>query len=219
MFDVRHTIMKRKQVLIINGSIRGDQGNSGAIVRKAAGYLDEKNIAVSILTLADPMPSIKEVRQQLEGANALLLISGVYWHNYSSLLQRFIEVMTVYENSPVFFGKPVGCALSMDSVGGGEVAARLLSVFVNLGCWTPPCSTVILSRVGTEAITASQGTTGDPNEDVWRMDDLNIVMDNLIASTDLPSSIWHSWPHVKLINDNDQWPDNGPLNLQTPRFL
>ncbi|PZR27637.1 MAG: hypothetical protein DI535_09450 [Citrobacter freundii] len=73
--------MKSSQVLIINGSIRGDEGNSARIVHAATGYFRKKNITVSVLTLAGQMPSVEEIRQQVEEADSLLLVSGVYWHN------------------------------------------------------------------------------------------------------------------------------------------
>ncbi|WP_261387956.1 hypothetical protein [Chitinophaga pinensis] len=64
----------------------------------------------------------------------------------------------------------------MDSVGGIEVAARLQAVFGGLGCWSPPCATLVLSRTGQEAMAASAGQEDDLNEDVWRMADLSIVL-------------------------------------------
>lgn len=209
--------MEKKKILIINGSLRGSTGNSGAIVQKAIDLLS--GTEVNVLTLAEPQPSIKEVYHRLADADALVVISGVYWNNWSSLLQRFIEVMSIYENSPAFFGKPVSCVVSMDSVGGAEVAARLLAVFVNLGCWTPPCSTLVISRVGNEAIAGGKNRTVDPNEDVWRLDDLEYLLHNLAASLNVQASIWKSWPHSSLHIEDGPWPHTGPLDLQSPRFL
>ena len=208
-----------KPILIINGSLRGDEGNSGAIARKAASYLKETyGRETKVLTLASSKPSIREVYELLVDSEGFLAITGNYWNNWGSPLQRFIEVSTAFENSPAFFGKPFTCAISMDSVGGAEIAARLHSAFSGLGCWSPPCSTLVLSRVGQEAIQNTMGQPDDPNEDVWRLDDLQIVLDNLVIASGLPQS-WKAWPHVELSLQDGPWPDTGILNFSTPRFL
>ena len=134
-------------------------------------------------------------------------------------MQRFIEVTTAFENTPAYFGKPVACAVTMDSVGGIEVAARLQAVFGGLGCWSPPCSTVVLSRTGQEAIDASTGNEDDPNNDVWRMDDLQIVLQNLVTAAAMPRHNWVAWPHTELQIPDGPWPGEGPLDLGTPKFL
>lgn len=149
-------IVTAKKILIINGSLRGTTGNSAAVAIAAVKILEhDLQQAVKQLTLAAPLPSVREVYDLLVDCDAFLVISGVYWNNWSSPLQRFIEVMTAFENTPAFFGKPVACAVTMDSVGGIEVTARLQAVFGGLGCWSPPCSTLVLSRTGQEAMTVA----------------------------------------------------------------
>jgi chromate reductase len=209
-----------KNILIINGSLRGTAGNSGAVAKQAANELvNELRQQATVLTLTDPLPTIRAVYELLAGCDGFLVVTGVYWNNWSSLLQRFIEVTTAFENTPAFFGKPVACAVTMDSVGGIEVAARLQAVFGGLGCWSPPCSTVVLSRTGQEAITASAGKEYDPNEDVWRMEDLSIVLQNLAMAAAMPRNHWVAWPHTELIIPDGPWPATGPLDMGTPKFL
>ncbi|SEL34223.1 NAD(P)H-dependent FMN reductase [Chitinophaga rupis] len=208
-----------KKILIINGSVRGKQGNSGRIAAKALAYLDsKKSVITTILTLTDPMPDIKAVYNLLAAHDGFLVITGVYWNNWSSPLQKFIEIVSVFENSPAFFGKPVTCAVSMDSVGGIEIAGRLHAVFSGLGCWSPPCSTLVISRVGQAAVDATKGTANDPNEDVWRLDDIKVVLDNLVISTHIKSE-WISWPHAELSIAEGPWPDTGAVDLGSPKFL
>jgi multimeric flavodoxin WrbA len=209
-----------KKILLINGSLRGAAGNSGALVKQATRLLmNELQQQVTLLTLTDPQPTIREVYDLLTGCDGFLVVTGVYWNNWSSPLQRFIEVMTAFENTPAFFGKPVACAVTMDSVGGIEVAARLQAVFGGLGCWNPPCSTLVLSRTGHEAMTASAGTADDPNEDVWRMEDLQIVLQNLATAAAMPRNHWIAWPHVELKIPDGPWPEAGPLDLGTAKFI
>ncbi|AEW00331.1 FMN reductase [Niastella koreensis] len=206
-------------ILIINGSLRGAAGNSGAVAKQAAEMLKGLQHQATLLTLTDPLPTIREVYELLTGCDGLLVITGVYWNNWSSPLQRFIEVTTAFENTPAYFGKPVACAVTMDSVGGIEVAARLQAVFGGLGCWSPPCSTVVLSRTGQEAIEASTGNEDDPNNDVWRIADLQIVLQNLTMAAAMPRHNWVAWPHTELKISDGPWPGEGPLDLGTPKFL
>jgi NAD(P)H-dependent FMN reductase len=209
-----------KNILILNGSLRGTAGNSFAVAKQAEQILvNDLQQQVTVLTLTNPLPTVREVYDQLKVCDAFLVTTGVYWNNYSSPLQRFLEVMTAFENTPAFFGKPVASAVTVDSVGGIEVAARLQAVFGGLGCWSPPCSTVVLSRTGQEAIAASAGKEDDPNEDVWRMNDLPIVLRNLVTAAAIPRSNWVAWPHIELIIPNGPWPGNGALDMGTPRFL
>ncbi|MDQ3290124.1 MAG: NAD(P)H-dependent oxidoreductase, partial [Bacteroidota bacterium] len=113
---------KKKKILIINGSIRGKQGNSWALSKMAEDFLSNKLFAtVEILTLSEPKPSIPEVYDLLQSSDGFLIVSGTYWNNYGSSLQRFIEVISTFENSSALFGKPLACAVTMDSVGGAEV--------------------------------------------------------------------------------------------------
>jgi multimeric flavodoxin WrbA len=209
-----------KNMLIINGSLRGTAGNSFAVAKQAEQMLvDDFQQQVTLLTLTDALPTVREVYDQLVACDAFLVTTGVYWNNWSSPLQRFLEVTTAFENTAAFFGKPVACAVTMDSVGGIEVAARLQAVFGGLGCWSPPCSTVVLSRTGQEAMAASAGKEDDPNEDVWRLDDLQIVLQNLVTAAAMPRNSWVAWPHSELIVPGGPWPVAGPIDMGTPRFL
>lgn len=204
------------KILILNGSIRGIHGNSWAICNIAKNYLEtEHSKEVTILNLSDYMPSIKEVYNIIDDHDGFIIISGTYWNNFGSPLQRFIEVVTPLENSSHFFGKPVACAVTMDSVGGMDVAARVHSVFSGLGCWSPPCSTLVISRIAHEAVIASN----EGNEDVWSLDDIKIVLTNLVVATTIKNKSWVSWSNVNLKLSDGEWPETGDLNLKTPVFI
>lgn len=206
------------RILVINGSIRGSDSNSGVLADRSVRRLQQQGLDATVLTLAGPMPAVEDVRQLLEAHDGFLVIFGVYWNNWSSALQRFLEVVSPFEHTPAFFGKPVACALTMDAVGGMEVAARLHAVFSGLGCWSPPCATVVLSRIGLAAVAATAGAADDPNEDVWRLSDLDVVLQNLVIAAGIRGA-WQSWPHLPLQEVAGPWPEGGPLDLGSPRFL
>jgi len=210
---------EKSTILLINGSLRGAEGNSGKIIEKAAKFINrEKGVNAQVLTLAEPLSDISSVKKQLQQADAFFVVSGTYWNNWSSPLQRFIEVMSVFENTDIFFGKPVACAITMDAAGGMEVAARLHATFSGLGCWSPPCSTLVISRVGQQAVNATSKLKNDPNRDVWRLDDLKLVIRNLIVSANMKGK-WESWPIEPLKIKNGPWPYTGALDLESEKFL
>ncbi|GGH83216.1 chromate reductase [Filimonas zeae] len=206
-------------ILIINGSVRGSMGNTAKMAQWAYNSLQNRpGVTSTVLTLSEPLPAVEEVYRLLTEQDAFLVLTGVYWHSWGSPLQRFIEVVTAFEHSPAFSGKPVACGASMDSVGGAELVARLLNVFSGLGCWSPPCSSLLVSRVAQEAIAASAGKEEDENDDVWRMEDMEVVLENLIIAACLKPE-WKEWPHRKLAVPEGEWPATGNLDLESPRFL
>jgi len=210
----------KSNILIINASIRGQQGNSYAIALSAKNYIEKTQSAnAEIYDLTHPKNTIQEVYTLLKNADGYIIISGTYWNNISSTLQRFIEVCTPFENTDAFFGKPVSTIISMDSVGGIEVANKIISAFSGLGCWTPPCSTIILSRLGEEAVKQTQDWENDPNEDVWRLEDIEILIDNLTIAIQMEREKWKVWPNIKLHLEDGKWPECGDLNMDNPKFF
>lgn len=201
--------------MLLNGSLRGADGNCGSLARMVSNFA---TLDIDTLTLAGPMPSVAEVKTSLESADGFLVLTGVYWNSWGSPLQRFLEVATAFENGPAFFGKPVACAVTMDSVGGSDIAARIHASFSGLGCWSPPCSTLVLSRVAAFAVSQTAGEAGDPNDDVWRTSDLEIVVRNLEAAVELRGD-WVGWEKLSLKTVDGPWPASGALDMGSPRFL
>lgn len=211
--------MNKTQILILNGSIRGKTGNCASVAAGATAMLERlPDISVSTLVLADPMPALGAVQQSLLAADAFLVVSGVYWNSWGSPLQRFLEVATIFENGAEFFGKPLAAVVTMDSVGGTDVAARMHASFSGLGCWSPPCSTLVVSRVAEYAVAQTARWPEDPNEDVWRIADLEVVLRNLVTAARLRGE-WVAWDKTALRLEGGDWPGTGSLDLGSLRFL
>ena len=218
IIPAEETMMSK--ILIINASIRGQEGNSYQIALKAKSYIEKSNLSdVEIYDIANPKSTIDEVYELVKKSDAFLIVSGTYWNNIGSGLQRFIEVCTPFENSDAFFGKPLSTIISMDSVGGIEVANKITSAFSGLGCWTPPCSTVVLSRIGQEAAMLTKDFEDDTNKDVWRLDDIEILIDNLSIACKIDNKNWKAWDIDRLASENKKWPESGVLNLDSPKFI
>src|SRR5450631_2125554 len=173
------------RLLLLNGSLRGSAGNTATLLQYAQASL-EAPWQSDTLALAEYSGSIESLVLRLTAADAFLLGTGVYWGSWGSPLQRFLEVMSAYELSSCFLGKPAGAVVSADSVGGLDVAQRLLGAFSLLGCLVPPLSTVVVSRV------ASVASAADPeaNHDVWQADDLRVVVKNLSVARALQPLPW-----------------------------
>jgi NAD(P)H-dependent FMN reductase len=205
-------------LVLLNGSLRGADGNTGWLLREAARRLAPQ-ATVDLIDLAGPLPDLPTLEARLLAAEGFLVGTGVYWHSWGSPLQRFLEVLTPQENTPVFLGKPVGALVTMDSVGGSELAARLLGVFSSLGCLVPPCSALILSRVGMEAGAVRPLVEDDPNEDVWQLQDLDVVLHNVIEGTARGQRRWRPWKVRALQAQTGAYPASGVVELGSPRFL
>lgn len=201
------------RLLLVNGSLRGTEGNSARLLEHAARALPADWLTHT-LSLAEYTGTVEALAEQLTQADAFLLASGVYWGSWGSPLQRFLEVMTAYELSPCFMGKPVGALISADSVGGLDVAQRLLGAFSLLGCLVPPLSTVVLSRVANVAIDAD----ADANADVWQADDAAIVVRNLVAAQSLRAIPWSTWPVRHLARLSGAYPTHGPIASGLEKF-
>lgn len=210
----------KKNILIINASIRGDEGNSNSIALAAKNYIEKQKIGTAeIYTLTSPKKTLKEVYQLLEKKDAFIVITGTYWNNISSVLQRFIEICTLFENTEAFLGKPISAIVSMDSVGGVDVASKIINSFSGLGCWSPPCSSIILSRLGEEAVKRTADWEEDPNEDVWRLKDIEILIDNIDIACQFDRKKWKVWPNTQFQLDDKIWQESGNLNMDNPIFL
>ena len=73
---------EKSTILLINGSLRGAEGNSGKIIERAATTINrEKGMNASVLTLAEPLSDISSVKKQLQQASAFFIVSGTYWNN------------------------------------------------------------------------------------------------------------------------------------------
>ena len=202
------------RLLLLNGSLRGSTGNTARLLERAQDSLPA-NWQSDSLSLPEYSGTIEGIAERLLAADAFLIGTGVYWGSWGSPLQRFLEVMSAYELSPCFLGKPAGAALSADSIGGLDVAQRLLGAFSLLGCVVPPLSTLVVSRVAEAATRAD----AQANEDVWQAADLRVVVQNLVLAQRLRSVPWATWPVRKLPRLTGPYPAHGVLSAGLDRFL
>ena len=201
------------RLLLLNGSLRGGEGNTARLLQRAANELPASWHA-DTLCLAEYQGTVEALAERLSSADAFLTGSGVYWGSWGSPLQRFLEVISSYELSACFLGKPAGALISADSVGGLDVAQRLLGAFSLLGCLLPPLCSVVLSR----AVCAATAVDPEANADVWQFDDVEVVVRNLLLAQPFARTAWSTWPVRKLGRIEGRYPAHGPLSAGLEKF-
>lgn len=197
------------KLLAINGSVRGDDGDGAEVLRAALAFAGD--VEADMVTLASYGGTVEAMVDRVCAADAFLLVTGTYWGSWGSPLQRFLEVLTPLEASAAFLGKPAACVVTMDSVGGSDVGARLLAALGTMGCTTAPFPLVVLSRTGL----AVQGRPGF--DDVWQPKDLEVTVTNLLARAgERPA--YAAWSVDRGRLPTGPWPASGPLDLGLPRL-
>jgi multimeric flavodoxin WrbA len=207
------------RLAIIDGSLRPGVGNTARAIALASTAFSGA-VSLDRIELAAYGGTIREMAGRLRAANGFLFGSGTYWNSWGSPLQRFLEVMTAYEATDVFVGKPASVVVTMDATGGVEVASRLLAALVCFGCTAPPFAYLTLSRV------ASALATKDPSatRDVWGTDDLAVIAHNLEAAASrarsLPPGAWKAWTIERAEPPDIEapWPQSGPLPAAAADF-
>jgi len=184
---------RKPKIILINGSLHGDSENSNtlSLLRFAELALLKRETEV---TLISPQPirfnagrskqqppvhtlRASKVLSALKSADGLIVGTGTYWGQSSSVLQRFIEEATLTEGSPTWLGKPVGIIVSEHSTGGQAVLSNLMLTFSNFGCLIPPQAGMVFSRLGQEA----EQRNPEWANDVWGRDDVGRICDKVVA--------------------------------------
>jgi chromate reductase len=178
----------RRQILIVNAGLNGDQGNTAALLRRAKAHLVGQ-VDVAEVTLAAGA-FYPEVRRELARSDALLIGTGTHWDSWSHFLQRMLEEATPDEGTPLWLGKPVGVIVTMHSVGGKAVLSRLQGVLNTFGCLIPPMSGMVYSLVNQAALRTAEG---EALGDVWSPEDVVIVCHNLLVALGLRTD-YRAWP-------------------------
>jgi multimeric flavodoxin WrbA len=201
-----------KQLLIVNGSVRGDTGNTTHLLNLAAKAARERDVDVQELTLAGYDGTIEALVERARKADGFIFGTGVYWNAHGSPLQHFIEVMTACESTDTFLGKPASVIVTMDSVGGTDVAARLLGVLNLWGCSIPPLSTVVISRVSLLAQTVIE------DADTWIPDDVKTLARNVCVAMQASQPAWEAWPVRTTPSLTGAYPPLPPLQADHPKW-
>lgn len=183
-------------ILILNGSIHGEAGNCGLLIRQLK--RNHKGIRFQTVNLVKTSfgPGLAK---KIAKADAVLCMTGTYWDSWGSPLQKFLEDATDLEARPEILGKPMGVCVLMHSVGGKAVLSRLQGVFSTMGFLIPPMSGMAYSLSGQLALKSKNVHA----KDFWCVDDLDVVVENLKLAAAVKTP-WVTWP-VDRKNFRKKW--------------
>jgi hypothetical protein len=185
--------MKKRNLLIINGSRHQKIGQSYFLVQK---ILQEYHSTwdINVLNLKGNTNK-KNWRENIDKADAYIFLTGTYWDSWGSPLQYFLEEATEWEGTNLWLGKSAAIIVTMHSVGGKAVLSRLQGVLNNFGLILPPMSGMVLSLAANLAIDGQSSECGSVHlPDLWSLKDLEVVMKNLQLSVSIQGLIqYQSW--------------------------
>lgn len=177
-----------KKILILNGSLGGNSGNTIFLIERLQKSISNSEI-VHLKDLLDKKIRIEDLKVKLESASGFVFSSGTYWDSWGSPMQYFLEFATEFEASDIFMGKPAAVMITMHSVGGKGVLSRLQGVLNTLGMMIPPMSGIVYSLAGQLALEAESTFA----EDFWGLEDVDIIAHNLLTAINKETS-YRPWP-------------------------
>lgn len=177
------------KITVINGSLGGESGNTWAVVGHLLRHLSPKAEVTSIhLSHGVEMTTLED---RLAEANGFVFATGTYWDSWGSPLQQFLENITRHEGTSLWLGKPAAVIVTMHSVGGKGVLSRLQGVLSTLGLLIPPMSGIVYSLSNHLAL---QTISERFDSDLWQLEDLSVVAQNLMIAAESRRSDWKAWP-------------------------
>lgn len=181
------------KIAVLDGSLSGSGGNTGALVAHFLAALPG-DVTVDHVVLAE-VEDVPALRDRLRAADGFVVASGTYWQSWGSPLQRFFEQATPWELTDVWVGKPVTVLVTMHSVGGAEVMARIMAVVNMLGAFVPPLCAMAYSRVGHLLREVAE------EEDTWDVEDVAVMAANFCAAMrgEKATAVWKIAPDADVV--------------------
>jgi NAD(P)H-dependent FMN reductase len=176
-------------ILILNGSIGGESGNTHAVLQFLIACLSAR-CAVEIVHLATDLRPAPEREALIAWADGFVFATGTYWDSWGSPMQRLLEESTYLESCEIWLGKPAAVVVTMHSVGGKGIVSRLQGVLSTMGLAIPPMTGFAYSLA---CHLAMSGNAADPElGDFWQLDDLTVIAHNLIEAA-TGGRGWKTW--------------------------
>lgn len=184
-----------KNILILNGSPSGDQGNCAVWIKLIKKHLGSKAV-VDIVHLNKGTALAKK---KMVSADGVIFVTGTYWDSWGSPLQKFLEDITDLEGGAALMGKPAAVFVLMHSVGGKGILSRLQGVLSTLGFLIPPMCGMVYSLVSDVALKSKSSHA----KDFWQKEDIGLILENFLKACDLKIH-WAVWP-VDKKNPQRRW--------------
>jgi len=169
----------KKEILILNGSINGELGNTFVLLNEVADIITKENhpCEATIVNLVNSRFDYN-LFDKILNADIYIFGSGTYWDSWGSPLQSFLEWLTPLEGSSDILGKPSGVVITGHSVGAKGILSRLQGVLSTFGFAIPPMTGMVHTLASQESRKALEGL--DFKDEMWSKDDLYIIINNLL---------------------------------------
>lgn len=177
------------KVVVLNGSLGGEHGNTGTVLRVLLSYL-RPHCEVEMIQLATDTRTAADLTPTLDSADGFVFATGTYWDSWGSPLQRFFEQATPLEATGVWLGKPAAVLVTMHSVGGKGILSRLQGVLSTLGLLLPPMSGLVYSLACHVAL--AEGSARPDVADFWHLRDCEVIAHNLLEAA-MGGHNWQAW--------------------------
>jgi multimeric flavodoxin WrbA len=175
-------------VLIVNGSLNGSEGNTAELLALAEERLSSE-ATVSYLELCRD-PAMDRILDAAAEADAFLFGTGTYWDSWGSPLQRFLEMTAHTEAESYWVGKPVGAIVTAHAVGAKGVLSRLFGVLNVYGMLVPPMAGFAYTFVNQVALDHANEHL---RNELWTVEDVEVVCHNLMEAV-RGGRNWKQWP-------------------------
>lgn len=182
-----NSTVENKNILIINGSLGGESGNTSRGLKLIEMYLLKNEFKVNSVNLRDLFSMnldeaelCQRIFSLFSDSQGVVFATGTYWDSWGSPMQRLFELMTPLENKNEVLGKPMMTFVTMHSVGGKEVLSRMQGVLNTFGFYQPPLCGLVYSMVND--LVAKSNINNSFKDDLWSIDDLSIICDNFISA-------------------------------------
>lgn len=175
-------------ILIVNGSLGGNAGNTAELLALAEERLSPE-VKVTHLELVRE-PTLDRILDEVSAADALLFGTGTYWDSWGSPLQRFLEMTAHTEGQAYWVGKPVGAIVTAHAVGAKGVLSRLLGVLNVYGMLVPPFAGFAYTYVNEVALPHASDHL---KNELWSPADVDVVCHNLLTAL-RQGTDWSQWP-------------------------
>ena len=175
-------------VLLINGSLGGNTGNTAELMALAEECLS-KDVTVTHLELSRE-PSMDRILEEVSRADAFIFGTGTYWDSWGSPLQRFLEMTAHTEGMPYWFGKPVGVIVTAHAVGAKSVLSRLIGVLNVYGMRIPPLAGLAYTWANEAALMCAPEHL---KRELWTPKDVEVVCHNVLEMLSGRNE-WMRWP-------------------------
>ena len=175
-------------ILIINGALGGNTGNTGELLALAEEAMTGK-ATVTYLELIR-QPTMDRILEAVTAADGFIFGTGTYWDSWGSPMQTFLEMTAHTEGEDLWVGKPAGVIVTAHAVGAKGIVSRLLGVLNVYGMVIPPFAGIAYTWANDVALPHASDHL---RNELWTPNDVAVICHNVLEVAK-GTNEWMHWP-------------------------